>query len=113
MPHRNHGHVVEIAVFKLKDGVTRGQLLDTVDAVSEWAQQQPGFLSRDFTYSGDEDNWIDVLWWGSMDAAKTAAEVAMTSESCAPMFALIDVESIQMLHGERVTRALARGADAA
>jgi hypothetical protein len=109
----NGGHVVEIAVFKLKDGVTRKQLLDTVGAVSQWAQRQPGFLSRDLTYSDDEDSWIDVIWWENMDAAHTAAEVAMTSESCAPMFALIDLEGIQMLHGERVTRSVASEATVA
>jgi hypothetical protein len=106
----NDGHVIEIAVFKLKDGVTRKQLLDTVDAVSEWAQRQPGFLSRDLTYSHEEDSWIDVIWWESKSAAHTAAEVAMTSESCAPMFALIDLEGIQMLHGERVTKSVANEA---
>ncbi len=113
MQHSDGGHVVEIAVFKLREGVTREQLLRTVDAVSTWAQRQPGFLSRDLTYSGDQDSWIDVIWWESMDAAHTAAEVAMTSDSCAPMFALIDLEGIQMLHGERVSRAVALEADAA
>ncbi|CAM3766376.1 hypothetical protein NOGI109294_12535 [Nocardiopsis gilva] len=29
--------VLELVVFSLKDGVTRDQLIDTVDAVSEWA----------------------------------------------------------------------------
>jgi hypothetical protein len=70
-------------------------------------------LSRDLTYSGDQDSWIDVIWWESVDAAHRAAEVAMTSEACAPMFALIDLEGIQMLHGERMARAVAREADAA
>ena len=107
------GHVVEIAIFKLKDGVAREQLLSTVDAVSEWAKRQPGFLSRNLTYSSDDDSWIDVVWWESLDAAHAAAEVAMTSESCAPMFALLDLDAIQMLHGERVVRAVAQEADAA
>jgi hypothetical protein len=102
MQESDHGHVVELAIFKAKEGVTRGQLLGTVDAVSEWAKQQPGFVSRDLTYSADNDTWIDVVWWDSMDSAHKAAEVAMTSESCAPMFSLIDLEGTQMLHGERV-----------
>jgi hypothetical protein len=37
-----------------------------------------------------------------MADAQAAAERAMSSESCAPMFALIDMESTLMLHGERV-----------
>lgn len=33
--------VVEIAIFKPKEGVTREQLLATVEPVSEWARRQP------------------------------------------------------------------------
>ena len=97
--------VVELAIFKLKEGATREQLLETADAVSEWARRQPGFVSRDLTYSAESDTWIDVVWWASIDAAHAAAEAALTSESCAPMFGLIDLEGTQMLHGERVAAA--------
>jgi hypothetical protein len=99
--HNKARTVVEIAIFKTKEGVSREQLLDTVDAVSKWALEQPGFISRDLTYSEDSDTWIDVVWWESLDAAHTAADVSMTSESCAPMFAAIDLEGTQMLHGVR------------
>jgi hypothetical protein len=101
MQQGNDGQAVEIAIFKVKEGITSDQLLATVDAVSEWAKRQPGFISRDLTYSADSDSWIDVIWWESLDAASTAAELAMTSESCAPMFAVIDLEGTQMLHGVR------------
>ena len=95
--------VVEIAIFKTREGVSREQLLDTVDAVSRWAQEQPGFISRDLTYSEESDTWIDVVWWESLGAAQKAADVSMTSDSCAPMFAAIDLEGTQMLHGIRTT----------
>lgn len=96
------GHAVEIAIFKTQDGVTREQLLETVDAVSEWAKAQPGFISRDLTYSAESDSWIDVVWWESLTAAHAAADSAMTSDSCARMFAAIDLEGTQMIHGERI-----------
>ena len=48
------------------------------------------------------ERWIDVVWWCSLAEARAAAERAMSSESCVPMFALIDMESTLMLHGERV-----------
>lgn len=102
---KDEGRVVELAIFKLKEGVSREQLLDTVEAVSEWAKRQPGFVSRDLTYSEQDDTWIDVVWWESLDAAHAAAEAAMTSESCAPMFGLIDLEGTQMIHGRHVAAA--------
>jgi hypothetical protein len=86
-------------VFKLGDGVSRERFLGTVDDVSRWIARQPGFISRELVYDGDGDRWIDVVWWKSMAEAQAAAELAMSSDSCAPMFALIDMESTLMLHG--------------
>src|SRR5687767_7714325 len=92
--------VLELVVFKLADGVSREQFLGTVDGVSSWISRQPGFVSRELVHDPDGDRWIDVVWWRSMADAKAAAELAMSSESCAPMFGLIDMESTLMLHGE-------------
>ena len=108
MSQTDSSGVVEIAIFQTKEGVTHEQLLATVDPVSEWVRNQPGFISRDLTYSAEGDNWIDVIWWESLEAATTAAEVAMTSESCAPMFGAIDLQGTQMLHGERVIATVTR-----
>ena len=94
--------VLELVVFKLREGTSRDELMGTVDAVSAWAREQPGFVSRDLAYDAEDDRWIDVVWWRTMDDAHAAAERAMSSESCAPMFALIDMESTLMVHGEAV-----------
>ncbi len=89
--------VLELVVFGLNDGVSREQFLATNDSVSDWARHQPGFISRELVEA--EDRWIDVVWWESLEQAKAAADAAMTSESCAPMFGLIDTESTLMIHG--------------
>ena len=94
------GKVLELVVFKLDDGVSREQFLRTNDGVSAWIAKQPGFISRELSYDAEGDRWVDVLWWESLAEAHAAAEKAMTSESCTPMFALIDMESTLMLHGE-------------
>jgi hypothetical protein len=90
--------VLELVLFKLKDGATREQLLATVDGVTRWAGSQPGFVSRDLAYSEADDRWIDVVWWESLEDAEAAAGAAMSSPSCAPMFALIDDDSMLFLH---------------
>ena len=92
--------VLELVVFKLNDGASHEQLLGTVDAVSAWIAGQPGFLSRELAYDAEGDRWVDLVWWRTMEEAHAAAQLAMTSESCAPMFALIDMESTLMVHGE-------------
>jgi hypothetical protein len=92
--------ILELVVFKLRDGVSRDRFLGTVDPVSDWIGRQPGFVSRELSYDADGDRWIDVVRWETMRDAKAAAELAMSSESCAPMFSLIDMDSTLMLHGE-------------
>ncbi|MGW0824950.1 hypothetical protein [Streptomyces sp. NPDC002845] len=100
--------VLELVIFKLKADVTPEQLLGTVDAVSEWVEGQPGFVSRDLSYSPKDDKWIDVVWWRSLKEAESAATAAETSAACAPMFGLIDHESVLMLHGETAIAPAAR-----
>lgn len=96
------GKVLELVVFKLNEGVSREQLIATNDGVSTWALQQPGFISREMSYDAEGDRWIDIVWWASLDDAQAAAESAMSSESCIPMFSLIDMESTQMIHAAPV-----------
>ena len=91
--------VLELVVFTLKEGVSREQFLGTNDAVSTWISKQPGFISHELLEDAEGDRWIEVAWWKTLEDAQAAAELAMTSESCAPMFALIDLDSALMLHG--------------
>ena len=95
------GKVLELVVYTLGEGVSREQFLGTNDAATSWISAQPGFVSRDLVHDSAGDRWVDVLWWDTIEQAKAAAELSLTSESCAPMFALIDMESALMLHGER------------
>jgi len=92
--------VLELVVFRLNEGVTRDPLLGTAGAVSTWIAGQPGFISRELLYDAEGDRWVEVVWWQTMADARAPTERAMTSESCAPMFALIDMASALMLHGE-------------
>ena len=91
--------VLELVVYKLHKEVSRGQFLGTNDAVSSWIRQQPGFISRELVYDAEGDRWVDVIWWETLEQAQAASERSMTSQSCSPMFALIDLESALMLHG--------------
>jgi hypothetical protein len=92
--------VLELVVFELAAGVSPEQFLGTADAVSDWISGQPGFVSRELSHDAEGDRWIEVVWWESVGAARQAAELAMSSPSCAPMFALIDTDSMLMLHGK-------------
>jgi hypothetical protein len=93
------GKVLELVLYKLEEGVSRERFLDTNDDVSSWISKQPGFISRDLVYDAEGDRWVDVVWWETMESALSAGELAMTSDSCAPMFGLIEMKSAITLHG--------------
>ncbi len=96
------GKVLELVVFDVRAGTSPEEFLGTVDAVSSWIAEQPGFVSRSLVEDRQGGQWIDIVWWQSLKEAQAAASRAMSSESCAPMFGLIDMESTLMAHGERV-----------
>jgi antibiotic biosynthesis monooxygenase (ABM) superfamily enzyme len=91
--------VLELVVYKLHEGISGEQFLGTNDAVSSWIRQQPGFLSRELVYDAEGDRWVEVIWWETLEQAQAASERSMTSESCSPMFALINMDSALLLHG--------------
>jgi len=91
--------VLELVVYKLNDGVSREEFLGTNGAVSTWISRQPGFISRDLVYDSEGERWVDLIWWTTMEQAQAASDASLTSESCLPMFAQIDVQSMLMLHG--------------
>jgi hypothetical protein len=93
--------VLELVVYKLNEGVSREQFLATNPSVASWVSSQPGFISRDCVYDAEGDRWVDVIWWEMIENAGAAADLAMNSEACAPMFALIDMQSMLMLHGHQ------------
>jgi hypothetical protein len=95
------GNVLELVVYKLNPGVSREQFLETNPGAVAWISNQPGFISRDCVSDVKGDRWVDLVWWESIEHAETAAQRATTSESCAPMFALIDMDSMLMLHGQQ------------
>ena len=99
--------VFEIVIFHLKSGATHEALLETSRPVSEWVAQQPGFIDRKLIQSNDGNTYVESIRWHSLDEAERAAQLAQSSPACAPMFELIDFETLQMLHGRSVLEAVA------
>lgn len=92
--------VTDLVLFSLKPGTKRDQFLGTVDAVSQWALAQPGFISRDLSYAQAEDRWIEIVRWETLADAERAAEVELSAEACMPMFGLIDWDTIVIMRGD-------------
>lgn len=66
-------NMIEMAVFKVQEGVTESQVLDLSNAFIEALRREvDGFIKRVLTKDSKQDRWIELVWWESMEAAQTA-----------------------------------------
>lgn len=93
-----NGDVLECVVFELNDGVDRTEFLTAADGVSAWVRTQPGFVSREL-FEVDGGRWVDLVRWSTMPDATSAADRIGESAACGRFMAMLDVASVQMLHG--------------
>ncbi len=98
MTSTNSEHILALATYRLKPVASEDQIVDASERFSAWLRQQPGFVSRQFSYSESEDTYIDVIYWETMAAAEMAAALSMNSDECAPFFSLGEPETVKVLH---------------
>jgi hypothetical protein len=91
-------HVLELVVFELANGVTQEEFLPAADTVSEWVKTQPGFQSRELSFSPETDRYVEAVYWDTLDQAVAASTASETSDACIPLFAMIAMESATFLH---------------
>lgn len=107
MSENHERHILELVTFKLQPGVTEDQFAVANESLSTWARRQPGFVSRNLSIDEKEDTYIDVVYWESLAAAQAANDLAMTSEECAPMFGMCQLESVKLVHAMPIASAVA------
>lgn len=94
--------VLEIVKVKLKAGIDDGSFMEESKKFHEnWLSKQPGFQKR-LTLKSSEGEWVDILWWDSMEDAKATAEKVMQEPSAAAWFGMMDESTVSMYHGEIV-----------
>lgn len=89
--------VLEIVHFKLHENASDAQLADTHPAIDTFLHQQPGFLYRSLSQQ-DCGEYIDIVYWESLEAAKAASDALMENDAGKAMLALIDMDSVVMQH---------------
>lgn len=93
----------EVVHFKSKTGVSSEQLIGSAKRMEKTMYSWNGFISRELIELGGGE-WIDIVHWENLKAAKRAAEIEATSEVCLPFFALIEEAKIKMYRGDVVLR---------
>lgn len=87
--HQSSGVTVEWAPFEVADGVSEETLLQASERVhNEFLVKQKGFIKRELL-KGDNDLWVDVVYWASKEDAQLAIEDAANSQACGGYFELM------------------------
>jgi quinol monooxygenase YgiN len=90
----------EIVLYRLKPDTNRDRFLAISAQATAWLQQQPGYLGRELL--ADDGQWVDLVQWASMDDALAAANAFMDVPEAAAFMALVDPDSVRMLHPGRI-----------
>lgn len=91
MSHTPNGKklTVEWAPFQLAEGVDETALLAASESLqSEFVSKQSGFIKRELVKAKD-NQWVDIVYWNSLEEAERAAKNAMNSPICLKYFELM------------------------
>ncbi len=89
--------ILELVQVKLIEGKASEDLALGHEGVSSFLKEQPGFTYRSIS-KRDDDSYIDVVYWNSLDSAKRAGEVLMQDSRGEARLALCDIDSVSMQH---------------
>lgn len=95
----NEQLVVEVVLFRVKEGVADAAFLQEAAVTQAWIEQQPGFISRELLKTPD-NQWLDTVRWMSLEFAEQAAARLLDDEHCKPFVSMIDEAGMQMWHFE-------------
>lgn len=91
---------VEVVLFKSKANVSEDAILTAVHATQNALKQFQGYIRRE-TLKDGEGQWVDVVYWRSLDDAQKAAETFNNDPSAAALMEVVEVTSINMMHLEQ------------
>lgn len=89
---------IELVRFRLSEGKTAAEWLKENEKLNTWVAQQPGFRFRSVSET-DDGEWIDMVYWESLEAAKAAGE-KFGAEMGATCEQMIDMASVVVSHSK-------------
>jgi heme-degrading monooxygenase HmoA len=89
--------VLEMVLFRLKDGVLEQDFVAAAKAVDGDVRQCKGFIGRQL-YQNPDGHWVDLVQWQSQEDAEAAMQSVPQLPSFAAFAALGDFAKAQMLH---------------
>jgi heme-degrading monooxygenase HmoA len=93
--------VIEMTQFRLVNDVADQEFLREAEQVQHvFLEKQPGYIDRELL-KDEAGEWVDLLHWETAAQARAAAQAMLQEPTCQGFIAMIDLQSITMLHFER------------
>jgi len=89
--------VIEAVLFKTKPQFTDEQVIQMLTSLNPLLQHFAGFISRQLS-KDDSGQWLDLVYWESMEQARQAAGQVMQREEAMYAFQVIDERNMSMYH---------------
>ncbi len=97
--------VVELVIYKLKNGISKAQLDELQVSLNEYLLNQDGFMYR--SCSEDKEGTIyDVAYWQNDDCVKKASAGFCSSEAGQALMSLVCEDSVVMHHMPLLSEAM-------
>ncbi|MEO1520716.1 MAG: antibiotic biosynthesis monooxygenase family protein [Cyanobacteria bacterium J06633_2] len=88
--------IVEVATFKLKEGITSDEFYAVDQAVeTQHVSQQPGFISRESAVS-DDNEWLVIVHWRSIEDAEASMASFSSAPATAEFMSKLEVDTMVM-----------------
>jgi hypothetical protein len=92
---------IEVVIFRLQSAVTRADFLAAVEETTALLKTQDGFIRRTMSLA-ESGEWLDILSWKSVEAAKAATTLFQTDPAGKRFSECLDPQQIQVFFTETV-----------
>lgn len=94
---------IELVLFKPKPGISADEVKDSLTSLNSVLESYDGFVSRQLA-EGKENQWMDLVFWETIEHAKFAAEDVTKNENAIKAFGVIDEKEMSFFHFEPVSQ---------
>ena len=90
--------ITEIVTMKLSGNITKDNFISIVDKLEkDFHLKQSGFIDSELLYNEQDDLWIMIFHWESMEQLKASSEKMFTVSTTEPFIKLLNPENVKMI----------------
>lgn len=87
----------ELVILKSADGITKKEFISIADGLEKnFHSKQPGFIDTELLYDEENNLWIMIQHWESLEQLKIASEKMFKDRAAEAFVKSLDPESVKM-----------------